>query len=99
MKNHMRSIVWRYIASSYLYNLIFIALVLLGLIMFFDIIEPGIWFEKHLIETGSHYNWPTQKTIDIELDDQTVIELCQLEEPDAEQRGLLERQVRFLMDD
>lgn len=67
--------------------------------MFFDIIEPGIWFEKHLIETGSHYNWPTQKTIDIELDDQTVIELCQLEEPDAEQRGLLERQVRFLMDD
>ena len=39
MKNHMRSIVWRYIASSYLYNLIFIALVLLGLIMFFDIIE------------------------------------------------------------
>tara|TARA_B100001179_G_scaffold231588_1_gene221892 strand:- start:355 stop:1455 length:1101 start_codon:yes stop_codon:yes gene_type:complete len=39
MKNHMRSIVWRYIASNYLYNLVFIALVLLGLIAFFDVIE------------------------------------------------------------
>lgn len=67
--------------------------------MFFDIIEPGIWFEKRLIETGSQYNWPKQKTIDIELDDHTVIELCQLAEPDAEQSGLIERQVRFLSDD
>jgi len=73
---------------------------------FFDIIETGIWFEKRLIETGSHYQWPSQKVIDIELAESdssnakgTVIELCQLEEPDAEQRGLIERQVRFLMND
>ena len=67
--------------------------------MFFGIIEPGVWYEKALQEKDSDYNWPAKKVIDIELDNHDIIELCRLEEPDAEQRGLIERQVRFLSDD
>lgn len=67
--------------------------------MFFDIIETGIWFEKRLIETGSDYKWFSDKVIDIELDDGTIVELCRLKAPDAEQKSLIERQVRFLSDD
>lgn len=67
--------------------------------MFFGVIEPGVWYEKALQEKNQDYNWPAKKVIDIELDTHEVIELCRLEEPDAEQRGLIERQVRFLSDD
>lgn len=67
--------------------------------MFFDIIEPGVWFEKKLRQKDDNYDWPSRKLIDIELDTHDIIELCQLEEPDAEQRGLIERQVRFLSED
>ena len=67
--------------------------------MFFGIIEPGIWYEKTLQEKDKNYSWPANKVIDIELDNHDIIELCRLEEPDAEQGGLIERQVRFLSDD
>ncbi|GAA0203932.1 hypothetical protein GCM10009123_09030 [Kangiella japonica] len=65
---------------------------------FFDIIDSGIWFEKNLIETGSDYNWSAEKVIDIELEDGIVVELCRLKAPDAEQKSVIERQVRYLSD-
>ncbi|WP_345291785.1 hypothetical protein [Kangiella marina] len=65
---------------------------------FFRIIESGIWFEKSL-QAKDDLNWTVKKVIDIELDDHDVIELCQLKEPDAEQLGLIARQVRFLSDE
>ncbi|MBV34544.1 MAG: hypothetical protein CMP47_03695 [Rickettsiales bacterium] len=66
---------------------------------FFDIIDSGIWLEKHLIETGSAYNWKAERVIDIELENGEIVELCRLKAPDAEQKSMIERQVRFLSDD
>lgn len=66
---------------------------------FFDIIDSGIWFEKHLIENDSDYNWSAERVIDIELEDGTLVELCRLKAPDAEQKSVIERQVRYLSDD
>ncbi|WP_223668532.1 hypothetical protein [Kangiella shandongensis] len=66
---------------------------------FFSIIEPGIWFEKSLKVSSSKEAWPAQKTIDIELEDKEIVELCQLPEPDAQQITLIERQIRFISDD
>ncbi|RDX35949.1 hypothetical protein DZA50_05665, partial [Kangiella sp. HD9-110m-PIT-SAG07] len=65
----------------------------------FGIIEPGLWFEKTIQAKDKDYQWPTSRIIDIELDTHDIIELCKLEEPNAEQLGLIERQVRFLSDD
>lgn len=66
---------------------------------FFDIIDSGIWFEKHLIETGSDYNWTAERVIDIEIEGGEIVELCRLKAPDAEQKSVIERQVRFLSDE
>lgn len=67
--------------------------------MFFEIIEPGIWYEKTLKDKELNYDWPTKKVLDIELETHEVVELCRLEEPDAEQRGAIERQVRYLSEE
>lgn len=66
---------------------------------FFSVIEPGIWFEKTLKHSTSKEGWPSQATVDIELNDQEIVKLCQLPEPDAQQVTLIERQIRFISDD
>lgn len=66
---------------------------------FFKVIEPGVWFEKTSNRVNQDYQWSSQKTIDIEIEESNSLQLCQLNEPDAQQRGLIERQVRFLIDD
>lgn len=66
---------------------------------FFNIIEPGIWFEKTLGKASQKDQWPAKRTIDIEIEESDSLKLSLLNEPDAQQRGLIERQVRFLMND
>lgn len=79
---------------------------------FFKVIEPGIWFEEPHKKTLLHRNWGAQKTIEVEIEINSSAEpdnqksplegqsiaLCQLKAPDAQQFGLIERQVRFLSD-